>query len=137
MPPLNYKYVSKIKKDFPQINFILNGGIKNLEEAKTLSNSFDGVMIGRLIQTDPFCLSNVDNMFFDHQKNTINLNNIVSEYFLYIKKQLKNESIYKLLSPLMGVFFAKPFGKKIKSEIHNAIKDNKIDQLEKFILNSI
>ena len=45
------------------INFILNGGINNLEYAYNLTKEFDGVMLGRLIQNNPFCLRKIDSIF--------------------------------------------------------------------------
>ena len=55
IPPLNYDFVRKIKRKYPNIIFILNGGIESLEKALNLSKEFDGVMVGRLIQKNPFC----------------------------------------------------------------------------------
>ena len=49
-PPLNYDFVRKIKRKYPNIIFILNGGIESLERALNLSKEFDGVMVGRLIK---------------------------------------------------------------------------------------
>ena len=60
IPPLNYNFVKLIKKEHPGIEFIINGGIKTLESAYLLSKEHDGVMIGRLIQNNPFCLIDVD-----------------------------------------------------------------------------
>ena len=68
VPPLKYEYVSKIKKDFPEIQFIINGGINSLDQAYEFCNKYDGVMVGRLIQSNPFCLLNVDQIFFDQYK---------------------------------------------------------------------
>ena len=47
---LNYNFISKIKKEYPHIQFILNGGIDSLEKAYALTKEHDGVMLGRLIQ---------------------------------------------------------------------------------------
>ena len=57
IPPLNYDFVTKIKKKYPNITFVLNGeGIDSLERARDLSDMYDGVMLGRLIQNNPFLL---------------------------------------------------------------------------------
>ena len=56
IPPLNYDFVSKIKSKYPDITFILNGGIDNIEGALALSKKHDGVMLGRLVLNNPFCL---------------------------------------------------------------------------------
>ena len=134
IPPLNYEYVTKIKKEYPQIQFILNGGINSLEEALQLSKNYDGVMLGRLIQNNPFCLSRVDNLFFEIISSKKVFNLIILEYFEYIKKRIQYDSIYRLLSPLLNIFFAIPNSKKIKLEIHDCMKNKEIFKLEKIFL---
>jgi len=108
IPPLNYEFVKKIKNEFPNINFILNGGINNLEEAYNLLKFHDGVMLGRLIQNNPFCLLEVDKIFFNSVEKKISHTEIISEYFEYVKNNLEKDSIFRLLSPLLSIFFGLP-----------------------------
>tara|TARA_B110000438_G_scaffold239636_1_gene237973 strand:+ start:291 stop:1280 length:990 start_codon:yes stop_codon:yes gene_type:complete len=130
VPPLNYDFVKKIKKEFPKIQFILNGGIESITKAHKLSKEHDGVMLGRLIQNNPFCLSQVDKLFYNYEKYTNINENIILDYFNYIKPRIENDSIFRLLSPLLQIFFGIPDSKKFKTEIHNKIKNKKIDELE-------
>lgn len=53
IPPLKYDYVNKLKTDFPDANFVLNGGISNFDDAIRLAHEFDGIMIGRLAWHEP------------------------------------------------------------------------------------
>jgi len=134
IPPLNYEFVKRIKSEHPKIQFILNGGIDSLDKAFKLSKEYDGVMLGRLIQNNPFCLSRIDKLFFNHsEKKDIN-EKLILEYFDYVKSKLNNDSIFRLLSPILQIFFSVPNSKKFKSEIHNSIKNNKIDKLESLFL---
>tara|TARA_Y100000768_G_C23911159_1_gene650036 strand:+ start:249 stop:1217 length:969 start_codon:yes stop_codon:yes gene_type:complete len=134
IPPLNYDFVRKIKLDFPKIKFILNGGIKSLNEALSLRKEFDGVMIGRLIQNNPFCLIDVDELFFNSKNQKKIKEKIILEYFYYIKQKTENESIFRLLSPLLQIFFGTPNSKKFKIKINEKIKKREIDQLESLFL---
>ena len=134
IPPLNYNFITKIKKEFPHINFIINGGIDSIEKAYSLSNEFDGVMVGRLIQHNPFCLMNVDKLFFNIKKDQSFNEKIILDYFNYIKPKISNESIFRLLSPLLQIFFGVPNSKSLKIEIHEKIKNKEIDMLENLFL---
>ena len=134
IPPLDYSFVRKIKTKYPNIIFVLNGGIDNLEKALELSNEFDGVMVGRLIQNNPFCLGKVDKMFFNTSNNIGYDEKIIHEYFEYIKPKLKNESIYRLLSPLLQIFFGVPNSKEYKIKVHENMQKNRIDILENLFL---
>ena len=137
IPRLNYEFVKKIKKEHPHVQFILNGGIDSLDKAYALSKEHDGVMLGRLIQNNPFCLGKVDKLFFSF-KSEKNLNKkIILDYFNYIKPKIGNDSIFRLLSPLLQIFFGIPNSKKLKKEIHQQIKDQEIDNLESLFLQFI
>jgi len=137
IPPLKYEYVEKIKNDFPEVQFIINGGITSLSQAYELNKKYDGIMVGRLIQSNPFCLLDVDKTFFNEDADIKNYQNIVFEYFNYIKQKIDEDSIFRLLSPLLYIFFGVPNGKEFKSKIHQKIKNNDIDNLEKMFLQFI
>ena len=69
--------------------------------------------------------------------NTNEIGNIIIEYFDYIKKRIDHDSIFRLLSPLLHIFFATPNSKKIKSEINSNMKNYEIDKLESIFLEFI
>ena len=137
IPELNYSFIKKVKKEHPGIQFILNGGIDSIDKALMLSSEYDGVMLGRLVQNNPFCLSKVDKLFFNH-KEEININEkIIIDYFDYIKTKIKSDSIFRLLSPLLQIFFNVPDSKEYKIKIHENIKNQEIEKLEKLFLKFI
>jgi len=134
IPPLNYDFVKKIKQEYPHIQFILNGGIDTIKKAHLLTKEYDGVMLGRLILNNPLCLKNVDELFFN-LKNKQGINEkIILDYFNYIKPKIKNDSIFRLLSPLLQIFFGIPKSKKFKTKIHEQIKNQEIEKLELLFL---
>ncbi len=133
IPPLNYDFVKKIKNKFPGIKFILNGGIDNLDKAESLLKEFDGVMIGRLIKNNPFILKEVDKRIFNEKNNLID-EKIIYDYFEYIKPKLGFDSIFRLLSPLLSIFFSVPHSKIYKSKINDYIKDQKINLIEDLLI---
>ncbi len=133
IPPLSYDFVKKIKKKFPKITFILNGGIDTLDKAEKLLEEFDGVMIGRLIKNNPFILKEVDKKIFK-EKNILIDESIINNYFEYITPKLGFESIFRLLSPLLNIFFSVPNSKIYKSKINNYMKDQKINLIEDLLV---
>ena len=134
IPPLNYDFVSKIKSKYPKITFVLNGGIDTIEKALKLSKIHDGVMLGRLVQNNPFCLKDVDKLFYNESNNYIVTENTIKDYFNFIRPKLGKDSIYRLLSPLLNIFFGIPDGKQFKIDIHSKMKENNFDILEKIFL---
>ena len=64
IPPLRYEVAAQLKQDFPHLEFILNGGIKTLEECQQHLLTFDGVMLGREAYHNPYLLAEVDQRLF-------------------------------------------------------------------------
>jgi len=133
IPPLSYDFVKRIKNKFPTITFILNGGIDSLDKAENLLKDFEGVMIGRLIKNNPFILKEIDKRIFK-EKNKLIDESIIINYFDYIKPKLGLESIFRLLSPLLNIFFSVPHSKAYKSKINDYIKDQKLDLIEDLLI---
>ena len=133
IPPLSYDFVKKIKNKYPNITFILNGGINNLDKAENLLKEFDGVMVGRLIKNNPFILKDVDKKIFKGKDKLID-ELIINNYFEYIKPKLGFESIFRLLSPLLSIFFSVPHSKSYKSRINDYMKDQKINLIEDLLI---
>ena len=137
IPPLNYDFVSKIKSKYPDTTFVLNGGINSMDKALKLSELHDGVMLGRLIQNNPFCLKNVDNQFYNQTNNYIISEKTTTDYFNFIRPKFGKDSIYRLLSPLLNIFFGVPNAREFKIDIHSRMKENNFEILEKIFLNFI
>jgi tRNA-dihydrouridine synthase A len=57
VPPLKYDYVYRLKRDFPALTIVINGGITSLEEIALHLKSVDGVMIGRAAYSNPWFLA--------------------------------------------------------------------------------
>jgi tRNA-dihydrouridine synthase A len=64
IPPLKYDYAYRLKRDFPSLEIIINGGIKTLDEVEQHLQHVDGVMLGREAYHNPFVLADVDAHFY-------------------------------------------------------------------------
>ena len=84
IPPLNYQKVYSLKKDFPELEIIINGGIKTISETKNHLNYVDGVMLGRAVYDDPFMLSHIDSEVFSDTKIEISRKDLLTEYLDYV-----------------------------------------------------
>ena len=57
IPPLKYAYVYRLKKELPQLEIVINGGITSLSEADAHLQHVDGVMLGRAAYHNPWLLA--------------------------------------------------------------------------------
>ena len=70
----------------------------------SLLKDYDGVMLGRLIQHNPFLLKQVDkNIYLDDKVIDVN-EGLIEDYFEYIKTKTGLDSMFRLLSPLLQIF---------------------------------
>ena len=61
IPPLKYDYVYRLKRDFLQLEFVINGGITTLSEVELHLRSVDRVMIGRAAYANPWFIADAGN----------------------------------------------------------------------------
>ncbi len=64
IPPLRYETVYRLKRDFPSLTIVINGGLRSHEEALRHLDHVDGVMLGRAACDDPWLLARVDSRFY-------------------------------------------------------------------------
>ncbi|MGV2291436.1 tRNA dihydrouridine(20/20a) synthase DusA [Trinickia sp. YCB016] len=64
IPPLKYEYAYRLKRDFPALEILINGGIKTLDEVDAHLQHVDGVMLGREAYHNPYVLAEVDSRFY-------------------------------------------------------------------------
>jgi tRNA-dihydrouridine synthase A len=64
VPPLRYDVVHRLKRDFPGIAIVINGGIESLDAAQAQLEHVDGVMLGRAAYHDPWVLAGADKRIF-------------------------------------------------------------------------
>lgn len=57
VPPLNYARVHRLKRTFPDLPMVINGGVHSVEEAAAQLQVMDGVMLGRAVCRRPFLLA--------------------------------------------------------------------------------
>lgn len=63
VPPLNYSLVYEVKRHFPELTIILNGGITTIDECIMHLQQVDGVMLGRAAYQNPELLLAVDTLY--------------------------------------------------------------------------
>ena len=88
IPKLNYDMVYKIKKENPNLEIIINGGITKVIEIKDHLNYCDGVMIGRSIYQNPYSLVEIEKEIFNVD-NSPTREEVVQKLLEYLDKEVK------------------------------------------------
>lgn len=64
IPPLKYDVAYQLKRDFPQLDILINGGVDTLDAMHAHLEHIDGVMIGREAYHNPYFLAEFDRQFY-------------------------------------------------------------------------
>ena len=88
IPKLNYEMVYRIKKENPDLEIIINGGISKIEEIQKHIKLCDGVMIGRAIYQNPYFLVNIEKEIFK-VTNSPSREEIAEKLLQYLEKEVK------------------------------------------------
>lgn len=88
IPPLKYDYAYQLKRDFPQLEIILNGGIKTLEEIDAHLEHVDGVMIGREAYHNPYLMAAFDARYYGDEAPLKSRAEVLQAMVPYISEQL-------------------------------------------------
>ena len=88
IPKLNYGMVYDIKKENPDLEIIINGGITKIDEINNHLNFCDGVMIGRSIYQNPYSLVDIEKEIFK-TKNNPTREQVAEKLLEYLDKEVK------------------------------------------------
>jgi tRNA-dihydrouridine synthase A len=115
IPPLRYDIAAQLKHDFPELEIVLNGGIKTLEQCKEHLNTFDGVMLGREAYHNPYLLADVDRELFGDTAPQITRAGALALMRPYIEAHLnEGGSMHHITRHVLGLGTGFPGARKFR-----------------------
>ncbi len=107
IPPLKYEMVYKLKKDFNDLEIIINGGISSTEDIKTHLKSVDGVMMGRSIYHSPYILADIEKEIFNNY-DLLSREQVIESLIPYLKNEVRlGTRINQVMRHTLGLFHGK------------------------------
>jgi tRNA-dihydrouridine synthase A len=88
IPPLRYDYAYRLKRDFPALEIILNGGVRTLDEIDTHLRHVDGVMLGREAYHNPWLMAGFDARYYGDPAAPRSRAEVLAAMLPYIRTQL-------------------------------------------------
>ena len=105
IPPLRYDIVYRLKRDFPDLTIILNGGLRNLDQAEDELRRVDGVMIGRAAYENPYLLADADRRFFGSDTPLPSRHQVIRAFLPYVENQLQQGTpLHCMTRHVLGLF---------------------------------
>jgi tRNA-dihydrouridine synthase A len=109
IPPLQYDVVRQLRADFPALTFVVNGGLRTLEDALEHLRVFDGVMIGREAYSNPYLLALLHRAVVDPQWSLPSREEIVERYVPYVQDRLaEGHRLRSMVRHVQGLYAGLP-----------------------------
>ncbi|MDX1454267.1 MAG: tRNA dihydrouridine(20/20a) synthase DusA [Gammaproteobacteria bacterium] len=118
IPPLRYDVAARVKQAFPELEVILNGGVKTLADIQSHLDVFDGVMIGREAYQNPYLLAQVDRVVFGCASEPLSREDIIEAYLPFIERELAaGTPLNRMTRHMLGLFHGMPGGRRWRRTI--------------------
>ena len=114
IPPLRYGVVHQLKKDFPHLQMVVNGGITTTDQVQEQLQLVDGVMVGRAAYHNPWWLSQWDVAFEGKPERAISREVVEAQMVSYMEQQARTNgtSWYAIASHMLGLRHGLPGARK-------------------------
>lgn len=89
IPPLKYPWVFDLRRTFPHLNFVINGGFSDVEKVIDIlrddhpmrtNNGLEGCMSGRMAMNTPWECAKIDREIYGEDSNTMTREEILLNY---------------------------------------------------------
>jgi tRNA-dihydrouridine synthase A len=115
IPPLHYDRVYALKRDFPHLTLVLNGGIQSLMEAQQQLQWVDGVMLGRAAYQDPWLLQGVDPLLFGEEAPLRARKEVLDALCAYVERELRSGTrLAHMTRHLLGLYNGQPGARQFR-----------------------
>ncbi len=118
IPPLKYDVVHQIKRDFPELEIIINGGLADMPSISDQLKAVDGVMVGREAYHNPALLLGVDHHLYGCAQSSTDLKGIIREMYPYIEQHLiSGGKLAYITRHILGLFNGLPGARKFRRHL--------------------
>jgi tRNA-dihydrouridine synthase A len=115
IPPLDYPRVHRLKRDYPELEIIINGGIRSLADAERELSHVDGVMIGRAAFDDLWLLAEADQRLYGATNALPTRRKVLQAYAEYCESELtRGTRMPHLTRHLMGLVQGLPGARRFR-----------------------
>jgi tRNA-dihydrouridine synthase A len=109
VPPLKYDYVYALKRDFPELTIVINGGVTTHEAIATELERVDGVMIGRAAYHNPYLVAEAEEYVFGEPAPQRTRAEIVEALVPYAGVQLaQGVALRAIARHVLGLYHGSP-----------------------------
>jgi tRNA-dihydrouridine synthase A len=121
VPPLRYEFVHRLKRDFPHLAFVVNGGLADWDTIERELAFADGVMLGRAAYHDPWLLAEADRRLFGEAVAPPSRAAVVEALLAYVATELaRGTSLRSIVRHVLGLYHGVRGGRRFRQLLSDA-----------------
>ena len=123
VPPLRYEVVRQLKRDFPALTIVLNGGIQDWDAIERELPHVDGVMLGRVAYHDPYFLAQAGARLFGDEARARSRADVLHALVPYAQSQLaEGVPLRAIARHVLGLYHGRSGGRRFRQILSDATK---------------
>ncbi len=123
VPRLRYDVVHRLKRDFPALTIVLNGGLTTWPAIERELALVDGVMIGRAAYHDPMLLAGADWRLFGDESRPPNRPGVLRALMPYVAAQrMRGVPLRSIARHALGLYHGMPGGRRFRQILSDAAR---------------
>jgi tRNA-dihydrouridine synthase A len=122
IPPLRYEIVDELKRAFPALTIVLNGGLREPAAAVARLDALDGLMIGREAYENPWSLTVYEQLLFSTPPPTRDA--VLEHMVAYAGQQAKDLPVRAVTRHMLGLYNGLPGARAFRRRLSAAAPED-------------
>jgi tRNA-dihydrouridine synthase A len=122
VPPLRYAEVYRLKREFPELAIVINGGIASCAQVEQHLVHVDGVMLGRAAYHDPYLLAQANHRLFDSEAPPPTRQQLVHIMYGYAREEITaGTPLRSILRHMLGLYHGQPSARLWRRKLSDSV----------------
>jgi tRNA-dihydrouridine synthase A len=123
IPPLRYDVVRRLKRDFPALAIVLNGGLTEWDAIERELAHVDGAMLGRVAYHDPYRLAQADERLFGDHRAPRSRADVLRAMADYAARQVASGTPLRAITRhMLGLYHGQSGGRRFRQLLSDATR---------------
>ena len=124
IPPLDYPRVYQLKREFPHLTIVINGGVTTVDGVTDHLRHVDGAMLGRAAYHDPFVLARIEHDLYSTPLP--DRAGILAQLEPYVADQMaRGNALHHIGRHILGLYLGEPGARSFRRYLSEHMRGTK------------